>query len=130
MRKATIAIAAIFLAAVLCSCQGKPKNTSDTMYQIGVNALSVADEYIDGKISGAEASERLEEYNLQAGAQYEKECKDADADSLVGTDYSNDFAIQFDVFMLHFVIDDVAAGTKSMQEFKENRDTLSKDIGK
>lgn len=126
----TLSLVALILLS-LCSCGGKPDKTSDTMYQIGMNALTTADEYIGGKITGEEAADRLHEYMEQADKQYKKECEDLGQSTLVGTEYSNDGLIEHNVSMLYF---SVSSSTMSvgaaMSEVQEKRDSLSNSIGK
>lgn len=104
----------------LCSCGGKPEKTSDAMYQIGLNALSTADDYIAGTITGEEAKEQIEEFSSQADTQYTKS----------KSDYENDWPIMFEISMLSYKILDISRGTGSMSEVTEARDSLAKMLGK
>lgn len=126
-------ISAVLLAVVLlslCSCGGKPKNVSDAMYQIGENALSVADDYINGSITGENVAERMHEFMKQADAQYKKECKDFGQDTLVGTEYSNDYFINSSISILYFKVSNAKSGNAVMSDVKEARNSLAKHIGK
>lgn len=121
--KKTIAIIILTVLFVsLCSC-GKPSSTSDSMYQIGLNALSAADDYIAGKISGEEAESRLGEYNRQAKAQYELSKTEG---------FENDTKISFAIFMLNNAVFNTnrIVNTGTMSEVREKRDALAKELGK
>ena len=117
---AIIIVAVLFVS--LCSC-GKPNSTSDSMYQIGLNALSAADDYIAGKISGEEANNKLKEYNRQATAQYEISKAE---------EFDKDFNISFAISMLSYAVFDSTRiiTTGPMSEVKEKRDDLAKALGK
>jgi len=122
-------IAAVVFAATLSACGGKPAKTGDAMYQIGKNALSVADEYISADITGSEAEERLKEFSTQADAQYDLEIKETGSDSLVGTDLSNDYFIKSAVYWLYSAVDGSISGLKAMSEVQEERDDLADALG-
>lgn len=129
--KKIIALSLVALLLLsLCSCGGKPRKTSDAMYQIGANALTTADDYIEGKITGDEATNHLREYMQQADTQYKKECEDLGQKTLVNTEYSNDFAINHAVSMLYFSVSSSARSGSAMSEIKEKRDSLAASIGK
>ena len=130
MKKIIALSIAVLLLLSLCSCGGKPGKTSDAMYQIGTNALTIADEYIGGKITGEEATARLHEYMEQADTQYKKECEDFGQSTLVGTEYSNDGLIEHNVSMLYFSVSSTTLSGSAMSEVKEKRDTLAASIGK
>ena len=119
--KRIVSIALILIiAATFSSCGGKPEKTSDAMYQIGLNALSTADDYIAGTITGEEAKEQIEELSSQADAQYTKS----------RSDYENDWPIMFEISILSYEILDVSRETNSMSEVTEARDSLAKTLGK
>lgn len=133
MKKATALLCIILMILSLAGCSGgKPDETSDAMYQIGLNALQTADDYIGGKITGDEASEKLDEYKKQAEAQVEEDCKKLGVDSLIGTDseLSNDDFISMDIFNLSYYVFSSARGTAAMSEVQEKRDNLAKNLGK
>lgn len=131
MQKIISLVAVLISVALLCSCGNtKPKNTSDAMYQIGLNALQTADDYIAGKITGDEAYEKIDEYNTQAQAQEEKEKEDIGKSTLVATEFSKDAIISHDIFLLRFYISNARNGTGAMSEVKEKREALAKDIGR
>lgn len=127
-------IAAIILLAALvftlCSCGGKPEKTTDAMYQIGLNALSTADDYIEGKMSGSDAEQRIDEFYTQAKAQLEQDKKDAGKETLTGTEYFNDWMIECDVFNLWYWIGSASRGTSAMSDVRKYRDSLAKTLGK
>lgn len=130
MKKITsIILCAVFLLT-LCSCGGgKPEEMSDAMYQIGLNALAVADQYIAGEITGDDAYDRLEEYYIQAEAQSQKEKTDLGVDSLYGTEYAADFYVESDILFLQMVVLRAKYGSGAMSEVKDARDDLAGDLG-
>ena len=129
MKRIISIIMIITLAFVLCSC-GKPQYMSDAMYQIGLNALSLTDDYIAGKITGTEAQQRIDEYYAQAEAQYDRECRDRGTENLVGSDIWKDSSIQHDLFMLHLNIGSASKGYGAMSDVTSSRDSLAEDLGK
>lgn len=131
MKKALSIFGAILLLISLSACgDSKPGKTSDAMYQIGLNALQTADDYIEGKIAGDEAAERLHEYSEQANTQYKKDCEDAGKDTLAGTEFSNDYSINHSISMLQFSISSSSMGGAAMSEVREKCDGLAECLGK
>lgn len=129
--KRIISIALIFIiAATLSSCGGTPKNMSSAMYQIGLNALELTDNYIEGKITGEEAQERINEFYSQAESEYDRECRDRDVENLVGSDVWKDSSITHDLFMLHLNIGSTSKGYGAMSDVRKSRDNLAEDLGK
>lgn len=122
--KKIIALSLVALALLsICSCRGKPGKTSDAMYQIGVNALTVADDYIGGKTTGEAAEIKMKEYRKQADAQYEKSKLE---------DYEHDWSISFAISMLEDAVFDSnrLVNTGPMSDVKEARDDLAKELRK
>ena len=125
----SVILCAVFLLT-LCACGGKPQNMSDAMYQIGLNALSVADQYIAGKITGDEAYDRLGEYKTQATAQTDQEERDLGVTSLYQSEYDGDASVGIDVFLLYSVVGRAKQGDGTMSDVMERRDALAGDLGK
>lgn len=130
MKKFTsIILCAVFLLT-LCSCGGgKPEDMSDAMYQIGLNALATADQYIAGEIAGDDAYDRLEEYYTQAEAQVDYDKEITNSDVLAGTEYWRDTLISTDILTLQMAIGRAKYGSGAMSEVKEARDSLAEDLG-
>lgn len=129
MKRITVLLLIFALAAALCSCGGgKPDDMSDAMYQIGKNALAVADQYIAGEITGDTAYDRLDEYYTQAEAQTEKEMTDLGVDSLYGTEFAGDAHAYLSIFTLKMVVGRAKYGDAAMSEVKEVRDSLAETI--
>ena len=119
MKKITSFIICVLMVLTLISCGGgKPEDMSDGMYQIGLNALSVADQYISGKISGDNAYHRLEEFYEQTEAQKEY-CEE------IGTEYRRDVLVSSNILRLQI---NVYWG--SMAEVLDCRDSLAETLGK
>ena len=121
MKKLITVFFIAFLVVFLCSCGGKPENTSDAMYQIGINALGLADKYINGEITADEAYERIEEFNKQADTQAEKNNLE---------EYKNDESISHRISMLSSEILFSKSGTAAMSDVMEERDKLAETLGK
>lgn len=124
MKKPLTVFIVIAILFCLCSCDKKPEKTSDAMYQIGINVLEAADEYINGKLSSKEIDQKLEDLNEQAKKQYEADLKTANSDTLVDTDISNDYFIQSGITLLYI------NSQFAMSDFIEQRDDLAKRLGK
>ena len=130
MKKFTSFILCAVFLLTLCSCGGgKPEDRSDAMYQIGLNALATADQYIAGESTGDDAYDRLEEFCKQAEAQVEKEETDLGVDSLYGTEFQNDTSVYLQISILHSVVGRAKYGNGAMSEVKEARDNLAEDLG-
>ena len=132
MKRLSFLLTIAILLISLCSCgRVKPENTSDAMYQIGLNALAVADEYIDGKITADEALSRLEEIDELADAQYERWCEDFGTETLAGTKYANDFGISFDISRLKLKFSNIGSfyNATALSDIVEVRDELAETLG-
>ena len=121
--------AVLLLTLALVSC-GKPSDMSDAMYQIGLNALSVTDEYISGEITGDDAYTRIEKFYTQAIAQNEKTKNDLGKSSLVGTEYSYDSFVETDIYLIKLKLKDVDRGYDALSKLIEYRDNLAATLGK
>ena len=131
MKKAVaILFCAVFLFAFVSCGNLKPSNTSDAMYQLGLNALAVADEYIAGKITDDEAESRIEKIYNQAEIQEEAEKEELGTDTLSGTKYANDYYISLSIYLLRFDIMGAKYGYKPLSEVIEGRDKLADELGK
>lgn len=130
MKRITALLLMFALAVALCSCGGgKPDDMSDAMYQIGKNALAVADQYIAGEITGDTAYDRLDEYYTQAEAQVDYDKEITNSDVLAGTEYWRDSLVSTNILTLQMVIGRAKYGSGAMSEVKESRDSLAEDLG-
>ena len=131
MKKFTsIILCAVFLLT-LCSCGGgKPEDMSDAMYQIGLNALATADQYIAGEITGDDAYDRLEEYYTQAEAQEQSEMEELGVSTLFNTKYDADSRVSHYILILQCDVGDAKFGSGPMSDVKESRDNLAETLGK
>lgn len=131
MKKFTsIILCAVFLLT-LCSCGGgKPEDMSDAMYQIGLNALATADQYIAGEITGDTAYDRLEEFHKQAEAQVEYDKEITGSETLAGTEYWRDWLVSTDIMSVMHDVGFAKYGSKAMSEVQESRDSLAETLGK
>ena len=131
MKRLTALLLIFSLAAALCSCGGgKPDEMSDAMYQIGKNALGVADQYIAGEITGDDAYDRLEEFYEQAEAQVEYDKEITGSETLAGTEYWRDWLVSTDIMSVMHDVGFAKYGNKAMSEVQESRDSLAETLGK
>lgn len=115
----------------LCACgNSKPEDTSDAMYQIGINALRAADDYIAGNLTGEEAYEKIDEYYEQAKAQEEKDLEELKTDTLFDTIYENDSHISIYISFLSYRVMNAMYGSGAMSEVSEARNNLADQLGK
>ena len=118
----SLMIAATFLCLTLTGCGGgKPKDVSQEMYDVGIAALQVADEYIEYKIDGDKADSKLSILSDDADRIYERN-KDTEyryGDCIVMTD------IDLLLSQLH-----IAEYKGVPSDIKEKRDDLAKYLGK
>lgn len=118
----TLLIAATMICLTLAGCGGgKPNNVSQEMYDVGITALQIADEYIGYKIDGDKADSKLSALSKDAETIYERN-KESDfrtGDLLVETD------IHLVLSAIHF------AEYKGVPaDIKDERDSLAKSLGK
>lgn len=121
----SVALAAVLVAVCVFSFTGcGGSKASEKAVSVGKQALTVADNYLDGSISNDEARSKIEE--LLAELDY--------VDGMDRTDehYAEDFAIRVDVTCLSTSIlhdSDVFGDDSSYESVVEDRNNLAKDIG-
>lgn len=116
----TVVVASTMLCAILCSC-GKPRDVSDEMYDIGIAALKVADEYMAYEIDGDTAYGKMDSLYYDADIVCER-TKDTEF-------HSGDFGIKLDISAI--VVNIISANYKGVpSDIKKDRDELAKDLGK
>ncbi len=123
----------IFATFLIClvACGGKPKDMSDGMYQLGLNALAVADQYIAFEIDAIEAQDKLGEIRKLAEKQEKKEEEELGVDYLYGTKYEGDEGIAASILILELSIGNANSnfGDGTMSDVIENRNFLAELLG-
>lgn len=126
MKKFTSIILCALFLLTLCSCGGgKPEDMSDAMYQIGLNAIATADQYIAGEITGDTAYDKLDEYYEQAKAQEQSEMEELGVSTLFNTKYDADSRVSHYILILQCDVGDAKFGSGPMSDVKESRDNLA-----
>ena len=109
-----IIVACIFLTM---TCEDK-KSISDGVYQLGVNALSIVDGYIDGTIDKQEAEKKLND--IKTSINIEKSKNNGKKDYLIAIDTDR---VTSSVSLSRF-------GINSMSDVINDRNKLAGDLGK
>jgi len=94
MKKLLILFCIIVFASSCEDTPEKPRNTSDRMYGLGITALEIIDDFLDGN---ADISTTLVLYRYkyqEIDEQAENGRKETGSETLVGTEYSNDGLIR------------------------------------
>lgn len=121
--KRTIAliIAATVLCFTLVGCGGgKPNDVSQEMYDVGIAALQVADDYMAYKISGEEAKSKIEAISDDADTIYDRNKE---------TKYETDYVLAASINALSAAIS-LANWNGVPSDVKEQRDRVAKYLGK
>ena len=119
----------IFCSATACggASGGIPDNMSEKMYEIGLAALEIADEYFDGGIDLETARKRIDASFTSADSQYKKDQEEV-GDSLIGTKYSNDYFIHHELTMLSYELLAKSHGTGTNKDITSARNDLAKHL--
>lgn len=130
MRKAGAII--LFVATLLfangCSEEENTENLSEKMREYVTAAVETTDDFLDGKIGGAEAVERLGNAYKAADRHYEAE-EAANEGDTIGTYISNDQFAVFDILLLECEVQDKVDGTGTEEKIIEKRNDLAEKIG-
>ena len=133
MKKLLLLLVATMLCLILivgCASQNKPDKTSDRMYGLGLTALEIIDEYLDGKTSLENAMENFSSIADDIGDQYENSKREAGVEALGGTDYANDSSISMEVVFLDYRLMERSYGTGTDSEILEYRNRLAENLNK
>ena len=131
MNKLVLITTALCLVLVTgCGSRSKPDNTSDRMYGLGLTALEIIDEYLDGKISLENAMDRFSVTSDDIDDQYDNSLREAGVEVLVGTDYANDSFINHYAGMLDYSLMKRSQGNGTDSEILEFRNSLAEKLNK
>ena len=127
------------LIVFLCSCESdsdnKPRNTSDRMYGLGLAAIDIVDDFLNGKTNITITRERFSEKLSEIEEQYVNSQKETDSETLASTKYSNDALIKFSAGMLDLSLSYRLQNTVSESKLgtdsgiTERRNDLAKRLG-
>ncbi len=112
----------LVLAVVLSGCSGGVK-ASDKAISVGKQAIAVADDYLDGKLTYHTADEKLGE--LCDEMDYVDDLEQGDKNKAA------DFSVQADIVTLSSAIfnDSVDKSDKTYEKVKDKRNEIAEDIG-
>jgi hypothetical protein len=107
----------------------KPEKTSDRVYGIGLRALEVADNFLDGKIDAKEAESSVLNARNEADKEVEQEKKALGVDNLTQTDVWRDYYIAFDLSGLYYDLSNSKYESGSTADVLKSRNSLAKTLG-
>lgn len=117
----TILLTFIVISTLFAGCNSKPDNVSQQMYEYGMEALNVADDYLNGEITISAAESELNTIKEQSSAI----SKDIDYNS--NYKYKKDVLVNSSINSLYF---EISTGSfldnVSNEEIQEKRDSLAK----
>ncbi len=96
------------------------------MYEYGVAAVEIADDYLSNKVTIEDAIKRLETNYQRQNWLVEDEKKELNVDSLYGTDYQEDSSVSSYTLLLICEMRDKKSGTGTNDKIKECRNRLAK----
>ncbi len=129
-------IVAILLCGILlftvsgCSGEKDAANLSTEMKELGIAAVEITDDFLNGEITGAAAIERLENNYSSASQHYEQELEEAESDTLVGTDCWRDSTVPTYILSLEMSIRNKNNGTGTDEDVLEDRNKLAEIVNK
>lgn len=112
-----------------CSGGGGTDNLSEEMKEMGIAAVEITDDYLDGSITGNEAVEKLDNNYSSASQHYEKELEEAGSDTLVETDYWRDSTVPTYILSLKMSVGKSNKGTGTKEDVIEDRNKLAEIVG-
>lgn len=112
----------VVLVIALSGCSGSTK-ASDKAISIGKQAVSVVDDYLDGKLTYDEADEKLD--GLKSDMQYVDDLPQDDEHKAA------DFGISTDITLIShdLLIDNVDNTSESYDELVDRRNALAEEVG-
>lgn len=117
----TILLTIIIISTLFVGCSSKPDDISQEMYEYGIEALNVADDYLNGEITISAAESELNTIKEKSSAI----SKDIDYSS--NYKYKNDVLVNSSINSLYF---EISTGSFldniSNEDIQEKRDSLSK----
>lgn len=118
----------ILLTMSACSRKGTD-NLSEEMKELGIAAVEITDDFLDGSITGDDALEKLDNNYSSANQCYEKELEAAGSDTLVGTDYWRDSTVPTYIMSLEMSVRKSNKGNGTKEDVIEDRNKLAEIVG-
>ena len=119
-KKIKACILCICLMMALAGCSSLPEDTSQEMYDIGVEAMEILDDYIDGKMAMSTCESKLADLEEEGERLMEQN----------GDQYPNDDNILFYISDARFNSSDLFSVDGETYAHEEDRDKLKKFLGK
>lgn len=120
----TILLTFVIISTIFIGCSSKPDNVSQQMYDYGVEALNIVDEYLKGDITISTAESELSVIK-------EKSSIVTNDATRVGTDKSKDILVGSAIDSLYF---EISTGNLldniSKEDVQEKRDKLVEYLNK
>lgn len=132
----TILLSVVLLVLSLPGCsskKGPPEDVSEQMYELGVAAMEICDDFLDGNIDEAEAKEKIQEYLDDAERYNNNKLAELGVSSYYGINYQyyKDSLVQGRISSLYhdFSLREIA-GTPTKERITEDRNELAQDLNK
>jgi len=107
----------LILVAVGCEDEERmPPNTSPRMYGLGIAALEIVDDFLDGKINADTAHQLFKAKNSEINEQYKQATLTSESDTLIGTDKQNDARISSKTGQIDYLLFDRSMFRPSLYE--------------
>lgn len=126
---AVILLIAVVLSLASCGHSRKDR-ISDKMYDLGVAAVEIADDYLSGKVSIEDAVTRLDRNNDDQYRHLKSEEDELGVTTLYDTPFRQDTSVWFDTSSLLRAMRDKNSGTGIDASIKEKRDSLADSLWK
>lgn len=135
MSKVILFALIVCLSFALASCSQSSSHTrrekiSDNMYNYGVAAVEIADDYLSDKISISDAFERIDTNHTLQKFLVDREEEEYNVTSLYDTPVSQDSKIWLKTSDLYLAMSNKERGTGIDDDIKEARDNLANELWK
>lgn len=127
------------IASILCgvmlftltACEKQRQdNLSDRMYEYGVAAYEIIDDYFSGKLTADEAADKLAYNSDLQDYLYEKEKQEYNVDALYGTPVGQDTFVMLSTSIALYAMIDKSEGTGTDADIHKAQDDLEKALWK
>lgn len=123
MKKTIILLCVLLLCFSLCGCQKEENNISEQHYQYGAKAIEIADQYIDYKLTAAEAYEQLEDLYHRVEELPETEFED---EAYLNNSQVETYTLLLDTAMMNAKY---KTSSNTLDDIYSYRNTIAKAIG-
>lgn len=120
-----IIVAIILIFAIFLPRIDNDIKASDKMITLGIAALETVDDYLDGKITLEEASSRMSGTKFSAEYQSDRDLDELNADTVIGTKYSDNSSIDHHIFFLDYRLFEIESGVGTKAELIDERNELA-----